>query len=78
MIDPEATFQIAASNKPESEPGTDRLRVLLVDHNAFARSVGRQALRSVGIRSILEATSGREAIEFLGRSVLALDIVVCD
>jgi EAL domain-containing protein (putative c-di-GMP-specific phosphodiesterase class I)/CheY-like chemotaxis protein len=78
MIDPEAISQIDAPNKPEREAGIDQLKILLVDHNAFARSVGRRALLSAGIRSILEATSGREAIEFLSRPVMAIDIVFCD
>ena len=78
MIDPVAISQIDAPNKPEREDGIDQLKVLLVDHNAFARSVGRRALQSAGILSILEATSGREAIEFLSRPVLAIDIVFCD
>ena len=65
-------------NKPESEAGFHRLNVLLVDDNAFARSVGQRALRSTGINSILEATSGREAIDFLGRSLQAVDVVFCD
>jgi EAL domain-containing protein (putative c-di-GMP-specific phosphodiesterase class I)/CheY-like chemotaxis protein len=78
MIDSATPSQIAAPNEPEDEDGIDRLKILLVDHNAFARSVGRRALQSAGIRSILEATSGQEAIEFLGRSELALDLVFCD
>jgi CheY-like chemotaxis protein len=49
-----------------------------VDHNTFARSVGRRALQSAGILSILEAKSRREAIEFLSRPVLAIDIIFCD
>ena len=53
-------------------------KFLLVDHSAFARSVGRRALQSAGIRSILEATSGRGAIEFLSQPVPAIDIVFCD
>jgi CheY-like chemotaxis protein len=91
MIDPTATSQIAtpnsdrpadhtqAPNNPESDAGFDPLTVLLVDDNAFARSIGSRALRSAGIRSILEAASGQEALEFLGRSVLpAVDVVFCD
>jgi EAL domain-containing protein (putative c-di-GMP-specific phosphodiesterase class I)/CheY-like chemotaxis protein len=78
MIDPVAISQIDTPNKPEREACIDQLKVLLVDHNAFARSVGRRALQSAGIRSILEATSGREAIEFLSRPVLAIDVVFCD
>jgi EAL domain-containing protein (putative c-di-GMP-specific phosphodiesterase class I)/CheY-like chemotaxis protein len=72
------TSQIAIPNAPENETGIDRLKVLLVDHNAFARSVGRRALDSAGIRLILEATSGREAIEFLNQPALAIDVVFCD
>lgn len=71
-----------APSKPESKDSFDgifdRLNVLLVDDNAFARSVGRRALRSAGVRSIQEATSGREAMEFFGRSAPAVDVVFCD
>ena len=49
-----------------------------MDDNAFARSIGGRALRSAGMGSVLEAASGREAMEFLRRSDLAVDIVFCD
>jgi EAL domain-containing protein (putative c-di-GMP-specific phosphodiesterase class I)/CheY-like chemotaxis protein len=90
MIDSRTTPLIAVSNSDRpavpsdpangspSEAGFDSLHVLLVDDNAFARSVGTQALRSVGIRSILEAASAREVLEFLGRSVPAVDVLFCD
>lgn len=90
MIDSRSTPQIAVSNSDRpadssdpangspSEVGFESLNVLLVDDNAFARSVGTRALRSAGIRSIMEATSAREALECLGRSVPAVDVLFCD
>jgi len=90
MIDPAITSQIAAAssdrpansaetlNKPESDACFGLLAVLIVDDNAFARSIGSRALRSVGIHSIQEAASGREAMEFLTRSVQSFDVVFCD
>lgn len=53
----------------------DHVRVLLVDDNAFARSISRRVLRSAGVSSILEAASGREGLDLLGQSV---DVVFCD
>ena len=90
MIDPATGSQIAAAksdrpadraeapDKPESEACFGLLAVLIVDDNAFARSIGSRALRSVGIHLIQEAASGREAMEFLTRSVQAVDVVICD
>jgi EAL domain-containing protein (putative c-di-GMP-specific phosphodiesterase class I)/FixJ family two-component response regulator len=73
-----ATTSQIADPKLESEAGFDLLNVLLVDDNAFARSIGGRALRSAGVRAILEAASGREAMEFLGSSAPAVDVVFCD
>lgn len=53
----------------------DRVKVLLVDDNAFARSVSRRVLRSAGVGSIQEAASGQEGMDLLGQQV---DVVFCD
>jgi EAL domain-containing protein (putative c-di-GMP-specific phosphodiesterase class I)/CheY-like chemotaxis protein len=78
MIDPAEGANLSPGGKAESEASFDRLTVLLVDDNSFARSIGLRALRSAGIGSILEAASGRETMEFLGRSLPAVDVVFCD
>ncbi|WP_337997503.1 EAL domain-containing response regulator [Oleispirillum naphthae] len=53
-------------------------RVLIVDDNAFARSVGRRALAAAGVNSILDAASGQEAFDLLGRAGQTIDVVFCD
>ena len=40
-----------------------QIRVLLVDDNAFARSVGRQILKTAGLNAVLEASNGRMALD---------------
>lgn len=54
------------------------VNVLLVDDNAFARSVGRRVLQSAGVGTIQLATGGREALELLSRPGHGIDVVFCD
>ena len=55
-----------------------QVSVLLVDDSPFARSVGQRVLRAAGVMSILQASSGQEAIDLLGRPDHSVDVVFCD
>ena len=61
-----------------SQNGLDHLNILLVDDSAFARGVGRRVLQRAGVHSILEASSGQEAIDLIHRFGAAVDVVFCD
>jgi EAL domain-containing protein (putative c-di-GMP-specific phosphodiesterase class I) len=61
-----------------SQNGLDHLNILLVDDSAFARGVGRRVLQRAGVHSILEASSGQEAIDLIHRFGSAVDVVFCD
>jgi len=58
--------------------GHDLINVMLVDDSAFARSVGLRVLRRTGVVSILEASGGQEAIDFLEQPDQSVDVVFCD
>lgn len=54
----------------------DSLRVLIVDDSRMARNLIRRVLGNLGIRHLLEAQDGREAIQLLARE--PVDLVVTD
>jgi EAL domain-containing protein (putative c-di-GMP-specific phosphodiesterase class I)/DNA-binding NarL/FixJ family response regulator len=56
----------------------DAVSVLLVDDSAFARGVGRRVLRSAGVVTIRQASSGRQALELLAKHGRTVDVVFCD
>jgi EAL domain-containing protein (putative c-di-GMP-specific phosphodiesterase class I)/FixJ family two-component response regulator len=58
--------------------GHDRINVLLVDDSSFARGVGQRVLRHAGIKSVLEARSGQEAIDLLDPPGRPVDVIFCD
>jgi two-component system chemotaxis response regulator CheY len=54
----------------------DKLKVLLVDDEAYTRQIIRQQLHQIGVRSIAEAGNGKEGLLELLRT--RPDIVFCD
>jgi signal transduction histidine kinase/CheY-like chemotaxis protein len=60
--DPDADTQLVAPQMLGLAPGQPPYRVLVVDDNDDSRSVLRQLLEQVGF-SVLEAASGREAVD---------------
>jgi serine/threonine protein kinase/DNA-binding response OmpR family regulator len=61
----------------QAGPATwDRLRVLVVDDSAAARSHIRAVLAGLGLRQLVEASDGAEAVRFLQQQ--AFDLVVTD
>jgi len=66
------------ADKSMNEFGHDRVNVLLVDDSAFARGVGRRVLRHAGIKSVLEARSGQEALDLLDPAGRPVDVIFCD
>lgn len=54
----------------------ESLRVLIVDDSRMARTLIRRVLSNLGIRHLLEAADGREAIERLAKE--PVDLVVTD
>jgi CheY-like chemotaxis protein len=56
----------------------DEISVLLVDDNSFARGVGQRVLRSAGVVSIQQASSGQEALDLIGQPSRVVDVVFCD
>ena len=73
---------IGAGGGPVGKTVDDRVHegttVLIVDDNAFARSVARRALSAAGVHSILDAASGQEAFDLLSRAEQTVDVVFCD
>lgn len=61
-----------------SQQNYRHIRTLYVDDNAFARSIGRRILKTVGIEDAQEASSGQEAIDRIRQSQQAVDVVFCD
>ncbi len=54
----------------------EKLKILLVDDEAYTRQIIRQQLHQLGIRSIAEAANGRDGLLELLRT--RPDIVFCD
>lgn len=52
------------------------LRVLVVDDNEYARAIARASLTKLGIRKIVEASGGAEAVGFLASQ--EFDVVLTD
>jgi len=53
-----------------------RLRILLVEDEAYTRQLVRQLLHQLGVRSIIEAADGKEGLLELLRT--RPDLVLCD
>jgi two-component system chemotaxis response regulator CheY len=72
----------ATSGRPQpptsssSRSGVDRLRALVVDDSAAARAHVRAVLAALGLRHVVEAADGVEAIALLGKE--SYDLVVTD
>lgn len=56
----------------------DSIKILILDDNAFARSMSQRILRSSGVGAIAAAASGQEAIDLLGQIDHGIDVVFCD
>jgi CheY-like chemotaxis protein len=57
---------------------TNPMRVLLVDDDAIFRNFLRQALEGLGTTDIQEAGDGKQASRLMQRSVVEVDLIVCD
>jgi CheY-like chemotaxis protein len=65
------------AGEPAPPPGGGTETILLVDDEAAVREVLARGLRENGYR-LIEASSGSEALEILGRSADDIDLVVTD
>lgn len=63
-------------NAKQAEYLIQQLRVLVVDDNAFMRSVVRSLLTHIGVKKVLEAPDGIAALEVIRQA--SPDIVVLD
>ena len=52
--------------------------VLLVEDHPFERTVLTSILKDLGVTDVIEAGNGFEALETVGRSSDAIDLVICD
>ena len=50
--------------------------ILVVEDNAFMRNLIRRMLQGVGVRNVLEARDGSEALELIGRE--HIDLILAD
>ena len=62
----------------ENNPHFERLRVLLVEDNAFAQRLASSVLRQIGVKQRTVVTDGQAAIDLLGSSELQFDLIVSD
>lgn len=62
----------------ENNPHFERLRVLLVEDNAFAQRLAASVLRQLGVKQLTVVTDGQAAIDLLGSSELQFDLIVSD
>jgi two-component system, chemotaxis family, chemotaxis protein CheY len=53
-----------------------KVRALVIDDSVFVRRVTKTILRSFGVTSVIEASSGAEALDLL--SYAQMDLVICD
>jgi len=68
----------AGTETPVNDIAYQRPKVLLVDDNGFARTVGQRVLRAAGIQEVQQASSGSAALDMLRQSGGAIDVVFCD
>lgn len=54
------------------------LTVLTIDDNANMRQLVRTVLRSFGVRKIMEASDGAEALQRIRPNPSAIDVIICD
>lgn len=74
-----ASLSTALATSPNTGSAAATLRVMVVDDQATMRRIVRQLLASNGIRDVLEAADGTEALEQLQRPDHAdVDLVICD
>jgi len=67
-----------ADKKSEKKEGIEKLKVLIVDDQADARSLLRGMLGELGITQIFEASDGKEAMSFTDAAMDMIDVVICD
>ena len=57
---------------------SELMHALLVDDDSIYRNFLRQTLEDLGVKNIIEAADGRQAIRMLQESAEAIDLIVCD
>lgn len=60
------------------EAGLEKMKILVVDDQADARSMIRGMLSEMGITQIFEASDGKEALTFADAAIDMIDVVICD
>lgn len=54
----------------------NELSILVVEDNAFMRNLIRRMLLGIGVRNVMEARDGSEALDTVGRE--HIDLILCD
>ncbi len=71
--------ELPGAPHPATHPGEhDGVQALLVDDNAFARSLGKRVLHAAGIDAVRLASSGDDAFALLEKVEPGINIVFCD
>jgi EAL domain-containing protein (putative c-di-GMP-specific phosphodiesterase class I)/CheY-like chemotaxis protein len=55
-----------------------KVRILVVDDEAFVRDVTVRALKSLGVADVLQACDGKQALSMLDAAAAAIDLIICD
>jgi two-component system chemotaxis response regulator CheY len=55
-----------------------RLSVLVVDDEAFAQKLATTVLKQIGVKTVLAAKSGAEALKILSEPHLKFDLIISD
>ncbi len=66
------------TNPAAPESPFANLAILLVEDEAFAQKLAQTALKQIGVRSVILAKNGHEALEILGFPHKKFDLVISD
>lgn len=66
------------SQTGEANPAFQHLSILVVDDEAFAQKLATTVLRQIGVKTVVAAKSGQEALKILSEPHQKFDLVISD